>query len=285
MDKKIVLITGASSGFGFLTTIHLAIRGYFVIATMRDLTKKENLLVEARKRNIVDNIEVLQLDVTNKDDIFKVKNHIESKYGKLDILINNAGYCLGGLIEYANMDEWEQQINTNVLSVVAVTKAFIPMMRKRRCGNVINIGSVSGHFGFPGMGAYVTSKFALSGFSESLRLELAPFDIHVSIIEASSFKTNIWDKSLENVNLDCDVDYKSYIHFVYEQAKHTASTADDPQKIVQLIEKICRSKKPRLRYPIGKSAKKLILAKTILPWSIIERVVLRKLKKCIQKNE
>lgn len=278
MDKETVLITGTSSGFGFLAAIHLAKKGYFVIATMRDMSKKELLLTEAKKRNVTNNIEVLSLDVNNSNDIFEVKKHIETQYGKLDILINNAGFCLGGMTEFANLHEWKHQFDTNVLSVVAVTQAFIPMMRERRKGRIINIGSISGRFGFPGMGAYATSKFALSGLSESLRLELMPFNIHVSIIEAGSFKTNIWDKSLENVELKLHKDYDNFIQFIYKEAKQTAEQAEDPKEVILLIEKICRSKKPRLRYLVGKGVKLMVFLKAILPWSFIEAMFLRKFK-------
>ena len=279
MEKEIVLITGASSGFGYKTALHLAKDGYLVIATMRDLHKKEALLDEARMQNTLQNIVVLQLDVTNKEDLNDVKNVINSTYGRLDVLINNAGYCLGGMTEYVEMIQWEQQLNTNVLGVVATTKAFIPMMRKRRKGKIINIGSISGRFGFPGLGAYTTSKFALSGFSESLRLELAPFNVSVSLIEAGAFKTSIWDKSLEDVDYEYDQDYENYSQFITNKAKESAKQAEDPSQVIELIVKICRSKKPRFRYPIGKGVKRMIYLKTVLPWFFIERILLNMLNK------
>lgn len=278
MNKEIILITGASSGFGYLASLHLAEKGYFVIATMRDLSKKELLLSEAKKRNVFDYIDVLQLDVTNSDEILEVKEFIENKYNRLDILINNAGYCLGGMTEFLDLNDWEQQLQTNVLSVVAITQSFIPMMRARRKGKIINIGSVSGCFGFPGMGAYVTSKFALSGFSESLRLELKPFNIDVSIVEAGSFKTKIWEKSLGTVELKLHQDYEKMMQFVYNEAIQSANNAEEPEKVIQLIEKICMSEKPRFRYKVGKGVKLMTFLKGILPWSLIEGMILKKLK-------
>jgi NAD(P)-dependent dehydrogenase (short-subunit alcohol dehydrogenase family) len=279
MEREIALITGASSGFGFLTTLYLAEQGYFVIATMRNLNKAERLVTEAKKRKLNDYIDVQKLDVTNHDDLDDVFKYVQTNYGWLDILINNAGYCLGGVTEYANMSEWEEQLNTNVLGVIAVTKAFIPMMRKNRSGKIINIGSISGRFGFPGMGAYVTSKFALSGFSESLRLELIPFNIKVSLIEAGSFKTSIWEKSLNQVDLNYDADYENLTKVIYQEAEETARLAEDPMKVTRLIEKICRKKEPRFRYQVGKGVKTMIVLKAILPWTWMESIVLKKLNK------
>ncbi|ERJ13153.1 SDR family oxidoreductase [Haloplasma contractile] len=279
MDKEIVLITGTSSGFGFMTALHLAEKGYYVIATMRNMNKKELLLSEAKYKRVEKNIEVHKLDVKNHTQILGLKQYIINEFGRLDLLINNAGYCLGGMTEFANTREWEDQLNTNVLSVVAVSKAFIGMMRRNRKGKIINIGSISGRFGFPGMAAYTTSKFALSGFSESLRLELAPFNIKVSLIEAGSFKTNIWEKSLTKVEFNQEQDYEPYMKFIYNSAKQTANTADNPMKVVQLIEKICKSKKPKFRYQIGKGVKTMLLIKLVFPWSLIEWVVIKRMKK------
>lgn len=276
MNQEIVLITGTSSGFGYLAALQLAAKGYFVIATMRDLTKKEFLLEAAKKRNVDQNLMIYQLDVTKSNEITAVKEMIMTQFGKLDILINNAGYCLGGLTELTSLKDWHLQLHTNVLSVVEMTQAFIPVMRQRRKGKIINIGSVSGRIGFPGMAAYSTSKFALSGFSEALRLELAPFHIHVSIIEPGSFKTNIWEKSLGQVELIDESDYQYMMNQIYKEAQLSATRADDPLKVVKVIEKICASNKPKLRYPVGKGIKNLIFFKNLLPWSWVEKIVLKR---------
>lgn len=172
MEREVVLITGASSGFGLLFAIELAKNNFQVIACMRDLTKKEKMLKVAKVAGVLDKIDVFLLDVTNYNHINELKNYVMSSYGRLDILINNAGFCVGGLTELLDDNEWKEQFETNFFSVVKLTKTFLPMMRQRRKGKIINIGSISGKFGFPGMGPYAASKFAMEGFSESLRLEL-----------------------------------------------------------------------------------------------------------------
>ncbi|WP_227939173.1 SDR family oxidoreductase [Alkalihalobacillus deserti] len=276
MNKKIVLITGTSSGFGFLATLELARSGYFVIATMRDIAKANLLMEQATKMNIARHIEILPLDVVKETQIKEVKRYIQTHYGKLDILINNAGYSLGGLTEFLELKDWSAQLNTNLFGVIAVTKAFLPLMRDNRNGKIINLGSISGRIGFPGLGPYVTSKFALGGFSESLRLELLPFNISVSLIEAGSFKTEIWKKGLSNVAAIEDDDY-TYIKNIYQAATESAEKAANPNEVINVILHICRSKNPKFRYQVGKGVKRMIFLKGILPWSVIEWAIKRKL--------
>lgn len=279
MEKEIVLITGTNSGIGLLTTLQLAENGYFVIATMRNLQNQEILLEKARQLQIDENIQVLPLDVTKEDDIVSVVNYIEKHYGKIDILINNAGYCLGGLNELTPIDEWRRQFETNFFGVVLLTQKVVPLMRRQKRGKIINVGSISGKIGFPGLGPYASSKHALEGFSESLRLELLPFQIMVSIIEAGSYNTNIWTKALEKKPTTIDRDYEQIIHAIYDRASHTAKTAEDPLEVSRTILKICQSKKPKLRYELGKGTKSTILLKSIIPWSIIEKIIVNKLYK------
>ncbi|MBU9710183.1 SDR family oxidoreductase [Evansella tamaricis] len=278
MEREIVLITGTSSGFGYLTSVELAKKGYYVIATMRDLRNKNLLHSKMIDHNLVDNMEIFELDVTKDHQILKLQEYIMNKFGKIDILINNAGYCLGGISEYIASDEWRKQFDTNFFSVITLTNALMPMMRERRKGKIINIGSISGRFGFPGMAPYSSSKFALEGYSESLRLELIPFNVHVSIIEAGSFKTNIWEKGLANVIETNHKDYNELVQTIQENAEKTAKTAATPDAVIQLITKICSSHKPKLRYQIGKGVKSSIFARSILPWSVMEWIIKKQLK-------
>ncbi|MBU9721225.1 MULTISPECIES: SDR family oxidoreductase [Bacillaceae] len=275
--KQIVLITGASSGFGHLAALELAEKGYHVLATMRDSNKMQDLYRVAKTQNLASNIDIINLDVTDSSQINKMKEYIDDNYGTVDILINNAGYSLGGITEFIDMEEWELQMQTNIIGVIAITKAVLPLMRERRSGKIINIGSISGRLGFPGMAPYVTSKFALEGFSESLRLELLPFNIKVSIIEAGSYKTNIWEKGLRNVKIVDHPDYSQFFDKIKDNAQRTAYTASDPMEVIKLLVKICSNENPKLRYQVGKGVKLLILLKSILPWNIIERIIHRKL--------
>lgn len=277
VKRKLVLITGTSSGFGLLTALTLAKHGYFVIAAMRDLSKKEKLLSLAKKEGIDQQIEIVSLDVTNKEDIDQLIASIEEKYGFIHILINNAGYCQGGLVEQIPMNDWEKQFQTNFFSCVALTKAVLPTMRRRREGKIIFLGSISGRIGLPGMGAYASSKFALEGFVESLRLEVKPFQIDISIIEAGSFQTNIWEKSIKDVEGEVEEDYASMFQAVFSSAKQSAKQAGDPMEVVNLILHICETRNAKLRYPIGKGVKLTTFLKNILPWELVEKFIDKKL--------
>ncbi|WP_062356918.1 SDR family NAD(P)-dependent oxidoreductase [Bacillus kwashiorkori] len=272
---KVALVTGANSGFGKLTTLQLAKNGYTIFATMRNLSNKENLIAEAKQLGIDKYICPVKMDVTCLDDIEKVYKYMRSHSDKLDVLINNAGFCQAGFFEELSKEEWEEQIATNVFGVIHVTKKMLPLL-KRAKGKVINISSVNGILGYPGMSPYATSKFAIEGLSESLRLELVLEGVFVSVIEPAAYQTNIWTKSLERIDLE-----KKRSPFqtnLIDEAVKSKNNSGDPMEIALLIEKICKTKKPRFRYPVGKGAKRLAMAKRFLPWSFIEKIALAKLK-------
>ena len=154
-------------------------------------------------------------------------------------------------------------------------QAVLPHMRQRRSGTIINISSVSAILGFPGMGPYSASKFALEGLSESLRLEMAPYGVRVVLIEPASYKTDIWEKGMAQSSLSPDSPYKARIAALQKEVENIARTSGDPQEVVRLISRILTKKKPKLRYPIGKGAKSLARAKSLVPWHFIERLLTR----------
>ncbi len=178
MDKPVVLITGASSGFGLLSSIALANAGYHVVATMRDITKGTAL----QKYIQTGTMEVIELDVTKHEELNVTIEQLINRLGKVDVLINNAGYAEGGFVEDVTMEQYRDQFETNFFGLIAVTKAVLPYMRERKQGKIINISSVSGRFGFPSLSPYVSSKYAVEGFSESLRLEMLPYGVFVSFL-------------------------------------------------------------------------------------------------------
>lgn len=273
---KTVLITGTSSGFGLLSSIELAKRGYQVVATMRDLSKSTALKELAERENVTGQIEIYQMDVTKEDEIRAVYVEVEKHFGKLDILINNAGFALGGFLEEIPEEHWYQQYETNIFGPIRVTKTFLPLLRKNNGGKIINISSISGYFGFPGLAPYTSSKHALEGFSESLRLELINDNIWVSLIEPAAFKTNIWEKGL--AYLDLDKERPAIQKHLIAQVKSNITKSADPLEVVNVIIKICQSNRPKLRYPVGKGAKLLYYVKHLLPWRMIEWAVRKRLQ-------
>jgi NAD(P)-dependent dehydrogenase (short-subunit alcohol dehydrogenase family) len=185
MTQKTAIVTGSSSGFGLLTAIELALKGFTVIATMRDVNKAQPLLELAKENRVENFIHVLPLDVTSTESILLFRDKLEN-YPSIDVLVNNAGYALGGFSEELLIEDYRLQFETNFFGLIAVTQTVLPLMRAKKQGRIINMSSISGRIGFPGLSAYVASKHALEGYSESLRLELKPFGIDVSLIEPRS---------------------------------------------------------------------------------------------------
>ncbi|KKK37362.1 short-chain dehydrogenase [Mesobacillus campisalis] len=273
---KTAIVTGSSSGFGLLCALELAKEGFHVVATMRDPKKSDTLLKLARERQLEQHIEIQALDVTSSLSIQQFKQYIQS-FGKIEVLVNNAGYALGGFCEELQLDDYRQQFETNVFGVIGVTQAVLPFMRQNRHGRIINISSISGLVGFPGLSPYTASKHALEGFSESLRLELKPFGIDVVLVEPGSYKTNIWS-SMDTIKVHQDSPYYEYMTLLMKEINSGKAGHGNPEDVAKLVAKIAvQQQSPELRYPIGKGIKNSLLLKKILPWNKLEKVILKKL--------
>jgi NAD(P)-dependent dehydrogenase (short-subunit alcohol dehydrogenase family) len=274
--QPIVLITGTSSGFGLQASIALAKTGYHVVATMRNLESRNKLDDAVRLAGVEDHITFMQLDVTDSIEVESTIKAVIEQYGRIDILINNAGYAVGGFIEDIPLEEWRRQFETNLFGVVAMTKAVIPYMRKRGKGRIINISSISGMMGFPILAPYVASKFAVEGFSESLRLELLPVGIDVVLIEPGSYKTDIWSKGVGKFKLDTNSPYFQKLGGIINYIQTAGDTAADPEQVTHTLVKVCELKKTKLRYPVASGVKLTIFLKHLLPWTWIERSMKRR---------
>ena len=189
--EKVALVTGSSSGIGYETSLSLAREGYFTYATMRDLKKAEGIKKIAENENLP--LKVIELDVDNeKSTEDAVKSIIDEKQ-RIDVLVNNAGWGIWGTAEDVSLEEFREQFETNFFSVVRMIQKVAPVMRKQGTGDIVNISSIAGRIGFPVSTAYISSKFALEGLSESLRFELGQFGVNVIIIEPGVIKTNFFD--------------------------------------------------------------------------------------------
>lgn len=191
---KNVVITGSSSGFGYLTTLMLARKGYKVWATMRNVetknaSKKDELLTIAKNGNL--NISVIELDVTKDDSVTKAIQTIVSEDGRVDHLINNAGYMFVGITEAYSIEQAKDQFETNFFGILRMVKAVAPYMRKQKEGLIVNVTSIAGRLTFPYFGIYCASKHAVEAYSQALGYELAPFGVEVSIVEPGPFGTNL----------------------------------------------------------------------------------------------
>jgi len=189
-NKKVVVavVTGSSSGIGFETSLLLAKNGFFTYATMRNLDKSNKIIDFKLKEKLP--LEVLELDVTDDKSVKEAIEMIANEQGKVNVLVNNAGYALVGPLEELSIQEFKEQFETNVFGAIRVTQAVLPIMRKQRHGTIVNISSIAGRIGFPLTSAYVSSKFALEGLSESMAYEIDQFGITVILIEPGVIKTN-----------------------------------------------------------------------------------------------
>lgn len=278
MKRKTAIVTGSSSGFGMLCSLELAKKGFHVIATMRDKAKSETLLTLAKEQKLLDTIEVHPLDVTSLESINTFVGEL-SEFDSIDVLVNNAGLAIGGFCEEVPLEEYRRQFETNFFGVISVIQALLPLMRANGRGRIINMSSISGKVGFPGLSPYVASKHALEGFSESLRLELKPFGIDVVLVEPGSYSTNIWS-SLDNTEIKKDSPYRSYMETIFSIIESGKQEHGDPLEVAVLVAQIASQQKtPDLRYVIGKGVKKNLFLKNLVPWKIIEKAVVKRLIK------
>ncbi len=246
---KVILITGTSSGFGLLTAARLAAAGHIVYAGLRDLNKQQRLLDEVAKRK--GQLQVCVLDVTKPQTIRPVIADIIKAHGRIDVLVNNAGYGVGGFFEDLADEEIRSQMETNFFGVQNVTREVLPSMREHKKGLIINISSVAGQSATPCLGAYSASKWALEAFSESLYHEVKMFGVNIVIVEPGSYPTKIFS---DNARYAKNFDNPKSPYYPFSQrikkiidSKITHSQRD-PEEVARLVHKIIDTPKPRLRY-------------------------------------
>ncbi len=273
-SPQVILITGCSSGFGLQTAVRLARRGHHVVATMRDLNRKGNLVDELKKTNTP--IDILELDVTDRDSIHKAVTDIAAKYGFIDVLVNNAGYGLGGFFEDLTDSEIRGQMETNFFGVQNVTREVIPCMRQRRSGKIINISSIAGLSASPCFSAYNASKWALEGFSESLRYELKMWGIKVALIEPGTYKTKIFYENARYAKHFHNPE-SPYYEVSRDLEKRVKNYVDGCNKNVEdiaaLVEKIIDSSNPPFRNIPDLETKVMYRLRKILPFRLYSALI------------
>ena len=257
--NKIALVTGSSSGIGFETSLALARNGFHTFATMRDLSKDEEIKQVIKKEDL--SIEILELDVDSEESVNQAIKIIFEKKGRIDVLVNNAGYGMWGTVEDVSIDEFKEQFETNFFSIIRLIQKVAPIMRKQGSGNIVNISSVAGRIGFPVSPAYISSKFALEGLSESLRFELMPFGINVIIIEPGVIKTNFFDSMKMSEKSQQNSTYKEITDKVISGVKMMAEMGTHPKEVANVVIKTLGEEKPLPRYVIGNDAMMFLEAK------------------------
>jgi NAD(P)-dependent dehydrogenase (short-subunit alcohol dehydrogenase family) len=256
--EKVALVTGSSSGIGFETALALARENYFTFASMRNTDKASKILEIAKKENL--NLEVIELDVDKEESIKSAVKKIQEQKGRIDVLVNNAGYGLFGCLEDVSIDELKAQFETNFFGVVRLIQEIAPTMRKQGSGIIVNVSSVAGRIGFPGTPAYISSKFALEGLSECMRYELSPFGIKTIIIEPGVIKTNFFS-AMKVSKGKKDSPYKEITEKVMNGVKMMAEMGTPADEVAKTILKAIQTEEPLPRYIVGSDASMFLEAK------------------------
>lgn len=254
--RYVALITGCSSGIGYATSLYLAEKGVRVFAGVRLREKIAFLDEEAAKKGVGHLFTPVELKVDSIDEVERVSQLVLEREKKaLEggaelILVNNAGFAVIGALEDLSLEAYERQFKTNFFGAVALTKAFVPFMRERGRGKIIQISSAFGRMAIPVVSAYAASKFALEGFSESLRYELYRFGVYVSLVEPGPVLSNF----VENINYAENHEsspYRESYQKYQDLAELSSLVAQSPVEVAELIWKIVQDPNPKLRYPLG----------------------------------
>jgi len=255
---KSVVITGASTGIGAACALHLDKLGLRVFAGVRRQTDAEALKSKASSRLVA-----IALDVADSLSVSTAASAVAGAVGDagLDGLVNNAGVVVTGPVEFLPLPELRRQLEINVVGQVAVTQAFLPLIRAAR-GRIVNMGSIAGRLATPFSGAYGASKFALEALTDALRLELAPWGISVSIIEPGAVATPIWEKGKKNgaamlaaAPPEALVLYAEALEAFKRNSEHAAKNAADPMDVARAVEHALTAAKPKTRYVVGRQAR------------------------------
>ena len=272
MDKKVALITGASSGMGERMAFELLEKGFCVyagarrIVAMREIENKGGIAVE--------------LDITSEESMCACVESILKKEGRIDILINNAGYGSCGAIEDVSMEEVKRQYEVNVFGLGRMIQLVLPAMRKQNYGKIINISSMGGRFTSPFGGWYHSTKYAVESISDALRMELRKYDIEVILIEPGMIQTDWGVIAAQNIRKtskntvyfkDADLAAK-YYEKRYGTGKHVLT---NPERIAKLVGKIVMKRKNKARYLVGKYSRVFVFFKTIVPDELFQKVTIR----------
>jgi short-subunit dehydrogenase len=270
MEKKVILLTGASSGLGKIAAEYLAKKGHMVIGTSRQAPLPEQILLSSKTEYPL----LIQMDVTDETSIKRVISFIKKHFDRIDIIVNNAGWGISGPIEETSLQHAQTLFNTNFFGMLSVTQCVLPLMRSQKQGLIINISSIGGVLGLPYQGLYSASKFAVEGLTESLRLEVKKFGINVSMVEPGDFKTGFTKNRKKTLFTSSPyTDSVNNTTSVFEKDEQNGS---DPLNFAQLIDNIINSNNPKLRYRVGSFSQKFIARlKGVIPDRIVQWILMK----------
>jgi NAD(P)-dependent dehydrogenase (short-subunit alcohol dehydrogenase family) len=259
--RRVVLVTGASTGIGACSATYLAKSGYRVYGGSRGAVTAPG-------------VEALTLDVADDASVAQVIETILAREGRLDVLVNNAGFGIAGAIEDTSIDEAREQFEVNFFGVLRMCRAALPTMRQQKTGYIVNIGSIGGLIAIPFQGFYSASKFALEGLSESLRLEVRPFGIQVVLIEPGDHRTSFTQNRRSTSASAAGSVYRDRFERAVARMALDEQGGPGPEGIARLLHKILNNPRPRLRYTAGPVAQRAaVWIKRTTPFAVMEKIM------------
>jgi len=252
-DLKVAIVTGSSSGIGYETALILARNGFRTFASMRNLEKGKTISDIAAKEEL--ELHTVKLDVTDERSVTDAIKTIKADAGRIDVLVNNAGYGLAGSLEDLSMSEIKAQFETNVFGLIRVTQAVLPTMREQKSGIIVNISSIGGKVAIPLQSPYHSTKFAVEGLSESIAYDLEPFGIKVVIIEPGAIKTNFETGMVVAQNAQNPKSpYYNTMQKLQSSINSHFKNGTTPAKVAEVILNAITTPNPNLRYTVGEDA-------------------------------
>jgi len=263
VKPKVVLITGASSGIGQACARHLARRGYQVFGTSRRPQPEAE-----------EPFEMIPMDVTDEDSVRQGVATVLARAGRLDAVVNNAGFGFGGSVEDTSIDEARELFETNFFGMLRVCRAVLPHMRERRAGTIVNVSSLAGLISQPFVGMYCATKFAVEGVTEALRMEVRPFGIHVVMIEPGDTQTGFTANRRRTQASQAASPYADSMQRVLAVIELDEKTGCSPEAAARTLERVLRSRSPRLRYPVANASQRFAAAaRKLMPAGLFERLL------------
>jgi len=256
--KKTVMITGSSSGIGKAAAIYFAQRGWNVAATMRTPEKGMELIRIA-------NIKLYALDVTSNNSVIHALTTIQKDFGRIDAVVNNAGFGADGVFEAMSDDFIKSQFDTNVFGLMRVTREAVKIMRKQKSGTIVQIASVGGRVAFPLYSIYHGTKWAVEGFTESLQYEVTPFNIKLKLVEPGAIKTDFYGRSRAFTKPDYTTDYDAFVKQCESVSMEAGDKGASAETVAKVIFKAANDSSSKMRYPVAYPANVLLPLKRLLP--------------------
>ena len=274
--QKVAIVTGSSSGIGYATSLMLARKGFYTYASVRNINKSASLESIANAERLP--LKLIQLDVTDDSSVKDAVEKIVLEKGRIDVLVNNAGYGLFGAFEDLSLDEIKAQFETNFFGVIRVTQHVLPIMRTPANGGgvIVNVSSINGRIAFPVISAYVGTKFAIEGLSESIAYELEPFGIKVILIEPGAIGSNFMKGSvLPKRALDPQSPYSELVQKFSVKTSSQHDNATQPEEVAKTIFQAISIEKPEFRYVVGNDAVSLLEARKNMPYSEFQKMIIQ----------